>query len=44
MLIIVRQESEQDQTHIFPNTHFESGQIHQLIIIYCFEQQITIFS
>ena len=37
MLILMREKNEQDQAHIFQDTYLESIQIHQLIIVYCFE-------
>ena len=33
----VVKDNEQNQAHIFQGTYFESSQIHQLTIMYCFE-------
>ena len=37
MLILVQQENEQGQVHIFQDIYFESSQIHLLTVMYCFE-------
>ena len=37
MQILVQQENTQSQVHIFQYKYFESSQILQLTIMYCFE-------
>ena len=37
MLIHVQKEDEQDQAHTFQDTYFESFQMDQLTIMYCFK-------
>ena len=36
LIILVQKENEQGQIHIFQDTKFESYQVHQLTIMYCF--------
>ena len=38
MIILVLKENEQDQNYIFQCIEFESSQLHQLVIMYLFEQ------
>ena len=38
MLNLVQQENEQDQAHIFSDIYFESCQIYQVTIMYCFKR------
>ena len=42
LLILVQEESNLGQVHIFKDTYFERFQVHQLIIMCCFEH--TFFS
>ena len=37
MLTLLRNENEQNQTHIFQDTYLERFQIHHLTIVYRFE-------
>ena len=37
MLILVHKANEVDQVHMLQETYFESLQIHQVAIMYCFE-------
>ena len=37
MLILVQQENEQGETHIFQGIYFENSQIHLLTMMRCFE-------
>ena len=37
MLILVQKKNEQGQVHISQGTYFESFQIYQVTIMYCFE-------
>ena len=43
MLILMRRENEQDQAHIFEDTHFYISQIHNLTIMHHLEHMGHIF-